>query len=166
MVERQGRERAAWEVLQVLQEQVRRERFQALVAGRLRVGRIIHRVLWHHDRWYRLVLDLEADAVLFPALLPATLPPQMLKTLRQSLLQRGAPGQTVGAGELSVFYRHGTVTLSMSVLQRDYQQCTRTLLAVADEVLGTFLTQPQWRDYLRRMTHQPVAAASLALACR
>lgn len=166
MVERQGRERAAWEVLQVLQEQVRRERFQALVAGRLRVGRITHRVLWHHDRWYRFVLDLEAAAVLFPALLPATLPPLMLKALRQSLLQRGVVGQTGGSGELGVFFRHGTLTLSMGVLQQDYQQCTSALVAVADEVLGPFLAQPQWRDYLRRLTHRPAAAASVALACR
>mgnify|MGYP000491555925 CR=1 FL=1 len=83
----------------------RKGEFRQLQLGKLRVGRMTHRVLWHHDRVYRFVLDVDAGAVMFPAILPATLPPQLLRELR--LFLRVDADIDPDRGELRVFMQHG-----------------------------------------------------------
>lgn len=123
----------------------RKGEFRQLQLGKLRVGRMTHRVLWHHDRVYRFVLDVDAGAVMFPAILPATLPPQLLRELR--LFLRVDAGIDPDRGELRVFMQHGALTLSVTVRRDAYEYCIDRLVRVADRVLGPFLEQPTYVEY-------------------
>jgi hypothetical protein len=120
--------------------------FRQLHLGRLRVGRMTHRVLWHHDRVYRFALDVDAGAVMFPSLLPATLPPQLLRELRAFLRPDG--GIEREFGEVRVFVQHGALSLSVTVANDAYEYCTNHLVRMADRVLSSFLEQPAYENYL------------------
>jgi hypothetical protein len=143
-------------VTDTLEKYLRQGEFRALQMGRLRVGRMTHRVLWHHNRAYRFVLDVDAGAVIFPSLLPATLPPQLLRELRCFLRADG--GIEREFGELRVFVQHGALTLSVTVANDAYEYCTNHLVRLADRVLGSFLEQPAYDDY-RMQSFRRAAAA-------
>jgi hypothetical protein len=135
-------------------EELRWQRaFQHLAVGKARDARIPYRMLWHYDRVYRFVLDLEAGAVIFPSILPATLPPQLLRELKWFLRTSFGLGQSSGAqldrqrGELRVFVQHGALTLSITVTNDAYEYCTQFLVRLAEEVLVTFLKQPTYLNY-------------------
>ncbi|HWK49186.1 MAG TPA: hypothetical protein VNR40_04835 [Steroidobacter sp.] len=132
-------------VTDTLEKFYRQGEFRQLQLGRLRVGRMTHRVLWHHDRSYRFVLDVDAGAVIFPSLLPATLPPQLLRDLRCFLRPDG--GIEREFGELRVFVQHGALTLSVTVTNDAYEYCTSHLVRLADRVLSSFLEQPAYDAY-------------------
>jgi hypothetical protein len=144
-------------VTDTLEKYFRQGEFRALQLGKLRVGRMTHRVLWHHDRLYRFVLDVDAGAVIFPSLLPATLPPQLLRELRGFLRPDG--GIEREFGELRVFVQHGALSLSVTVANDAYEYCTNHLVRLADRVLGSFLEQPAYDDY--RMHRFMRAAAAV-----
>jgi hypothetical protein len=119
--------------------------FKQLHVGKLRVGRMTHRMLWHYDRMYRFALDVDAGAVMFPSLLPATLPSQLLRELRLFLRPDG--GIEREFGELRVFIQHGALSLSVTVANDAYEYCTNHLVRLADRVLCSFLEQPAYEDY-------------------
>ena len=144
-------------VTDTLEKYLRQGEFRQLQLGKLRVGRMTHRVLWHHDRMYRFVLDVDAGAVIFPSLLPATLPPQLIRELRGFLRPDG--GIEREFGELRVFVQHGALTLSVTVTNDAYEYCTNHLVRLADRVLGSFLEQPAYDDY--RMNSFMRAAAAV-----
>jgi hypothetical protein len=127
--------------------------FRHLVMGKARDGRMPYRMLWHYERLYRFVLDLEAGAVIFPSMLPATLPPQLLRELKWFLRTSTGIGQDGGAkldpelGELRVFVQHGALTLSITVINDAYEYCTHFLVRLADQVLLSFLNQPTYSNY-------------------
>ena len=121
--------------------------FQHVDGGHLRVGRLTHRVLWHHDRPHRFVLDFDAGAVTLPSLLPATLPPRLVRELRgimrqaSSSLPRERTQFDPDKAELRIFMKHGSLTLSMTVRNDCYEYCTQQLIALADGVLRAWLEE-------------------------
>jgi hypothetical protein len=121
--------------------------FQHVDAGQLRVGRLTHRILWHHNRVHRFVLDFDAGAVTIPSLLPATLPPRLVRELRCILRQSPSSSLAERAqldpdkAELRIFMKHGSLTFSMTVRSDCYEYCTGQLVRLADEVLGTLLQE-------------------------
>lgn len=144
---RHGRMRCspARRVTDTLEQLYWRGEFEQLHVGKLRVGRMTHRVLWHHDRIYRFALDMDAGAVVFPSLLPATLPPQLLRELRLFLRPDG--GIEREFGELRVFVQHGALSLSVTVANDAYEYCTNHLVRLAGRVLCSFLEQPAYEGY-------------------
>ncbi|HEY4368922.1 MAG TPA: hypothetical protein VGN07_16930 [Steroidobacteraceae bacterium] len=150
---RSHRSQVVRRVNDVLESFVQQGVFQQVHFGKVRVGRMTHRVLWHHNRLYRFVLDLDAGAVMFPSFLPATLPPQLLRELRCFL--RPVPAHGCGdrnqldpeKGELRVFVQHGTLTLSITVTRDAYEYCMEQLVRFADGILNSFLEQPAYLDY-------------------
>jgi hypothetical protein len=143
-------------VTDALERFYRQGEFGQLQLGKLRVGRMTHRVLWHHGRVYRFVLDVDAGAVMFPSLLPATLPPQLLRELRTFLRPDGGIAREFG--EVRVFVQHGVLSLSVTVANDAYEYCTNHLVRLADRVLISFLEQPAYENYLIRSFTRPVVA--------
>lgn len=118
--------------------------FQHLHLGKVSRGRLTHRILWHHDRMYRFVVDFDAGAVTIPSLLPATLSTQLLRELRGSLRPVSSSGTgertqlDPDKGELRVFLKHGSLTLSITVRNDAYEYCTQQLVRLANEALKSF----------------------------
>jgi hypothetical protein len=154
---RAHRLQVARRVSEVLDGLLQRGTFQQVLFGKVRVGRVTHRVLWLQGRVYRFTLDLDAGAVMFPALLPATapvaMPPQLPRELKAFLRPvaagavRDANQIDPGKGELRVVMLHGSLTLSITVRDDAYEYCTEQLVRTADAVLTVFLDQPAYVDY-------------------
>lgn len=136
---------AARRVTDTLEKLYWQGEFKQLHVGKLRVGRMTHRMLWHHDRVYRFALDMDAGAVMFPSLLPATLPAQLPRELRLFLRPDGGIERELG--ELRVFVQHGALSLSVTVANDAYEYCTDHLVRLADRVLCSFLEQPAYEGY-------------------
>ncbi|HEY4368933.1 MAG TPA: hypothetical protein VGN07_16985 [Steroidobacteraceae bacterium] len=154
---RAHRLQVARRVSEVLGGFLQRGTFQEVHFGKVRVGRVTHRVLWHHGRVYRFMLDLDAGAVMFPALLPATasvaMPPQLPRELKAFLrsVVAGAARETnqidPEKGELRVVMLHGSLTISITVRGDAYEYCMEQLMRTADALLTVFLEQPAYIDY-------------------
>lgn len=149
---RSGRSSLTRRVNDALEKFLRRGVFEQLELGKVRVGRMTHRILWHHNRVYRFVLDLDAGAVMFPSILPATLPPQLLRELRCFLRPPSGAGNgqyllDAERGELRVFVQHGALTLSVTVKNDAYEYCIDNLIGLADGILSSFLDQPAYFKY-------------------
>jgi hypothetical protein len=102
-------------------------------------------MLWHHNRTYRFVLDIESDAVMFPGMLPATLPSQLVRELQAYLRHDDCIDPQ--RGESRMFVQHGALTLSVTVKGDAYEYCTEYLVRLADRVLGSILEQPAYDRY-------------------
>lgn len=142
----QTRSKAARRVNAVLADMVHRETLKEVQFGRIRVGRVVHRIRWHHDRMYRFALDLDAQAVALSSFLPARLPPQLLRDL-QSFLRVPAAHSVIGHGDVRVFARHGALTLAIVVNGDAYEHCTEQLVSLGDRILRELLDRPPYRQY-------------------
>ncbi len=140
------RSKAARRVNAVLADMVHRKTLKEVQFGSIRVGRVVHRIRWHHDRVYRFALDLDAKAVALTSFLPARLPPQLLRDLQSFLRMLMAQG-AIGSGDVRVFARHGSLTLAIVVHGDAYEHCTEQLLRLGDRILREFLDQPAYRQY-------------------
>jgi hypothetical protein len=105
--------------------------------GKARVGRITHRIHWHRNRAYRFVLDFDAGAVSIPSLSPGTPPQELLSELRTALRPGSGTHSSLDPekGELRTFVKHGSLTISITVLNDSYEYCAEYLVGLAGEVL-------------------------------
>lgn len=140
------RSKEARRVNAVLTDMVHRKTLKEVQFGHIRVGRVVHRIRWHHDRMYRFALDLDARAVALSSFLPARLPPQLLRDL-QSFLRMSAVQGVTGFGDVRVFARHGSLTLAIAVNEDAYEHCTEQLVGIGDRILREFLDRPAYRQY-------------------
>ncbi|WP_218042971.1 hypothetical protein [Steroidobacter gossypii] len=139
---RPARSTATRRVNQTLQELMGQFAFSRLELGKARVGRVTHRLFWHHGRACRFIIDFDASAVTMPALVPAT--PQLLRELQATARSTGmsAPALDPSKGELRVFTCRGSLTLSVTVLNNAFDHCTEYLINLADFAL-------RWNDATR-----------------
>ena len=127
-----------------LEQMLEQRTFRDLELGKARVGRITHRIHWHHDCSHRFVLDFDAGAVSIPSLLPTSLPPTLLREIRGFLRPTCASAAKERAqldadkGELRMFEKHGSLTVSITVHNDAYEYCTDQLIQLAQEVLRIF----------------------------
>jgi len=124
--------------------------------GKARVGRIAHRIHWHRNRAYRFVLDFDAGAVSIPSLSPGTPPQELLSQLRSALrpVANGTSSiESVGRavldpdkGELRTFVKHGSLTISITVMNDAYEYCAEYLVCLAGEVLQACVAPTLYLD--------------------
>jgi hypothetical protein len=148
-----SRSKEARAVGEVLRDYARRGVFREFTESNMRIGRIIFRMLWHDQRRYRFVFDLEASELSFPALLPGVtarsprfrelklfLRPYSTPEPAQELPEQRRIDPTKGELRLSV--RHGALTLGVAVKNGEYEYCTRRVVQLAEEVLTMFVGKP------------------------
>jgi len=128
--------------------------FRSLSHGERSGNKTTFKMIWHHGRSFRLVVDPATDVVSFPALLPGV-PARsaMLKELRAFLRQfestdvpehrRIDPAK----GRLRIAVRAGEVSLAMAVRKDEWEYCTRKLVHLAQEVFMIFLPDGPYYDY-------------------
>lgn len=142
------RSKAAQAVSEVLNDFAAQGAFRRLIVRNFRVGRKRYELLWHNDRMYQFVLDLDASALHFPRLLPVEkMNSQVLKTIEGFLRSFSTDEVPIdrrvdsSKGELQLFVRRGTGTLTMSVRDGEYRYCARHLVLLAQDILTRFLTE-------------------------
>ena len=112
---------------------------------KMRDGRITHHVQWRHDKPHRFVVDMEANAVVLPAILPATLQPQLPREVHAFLRNEGCLDSELG--ELRMFVKHGALTLSMTFRDARYEDCTNYLVRLAERVLAEFSERSPYESF-------------------
>jgi len=122
--------------------------FQQLQLGKKsRDGRVTHRFAWSDNRFYRFVIDMAANAVVIPAILPANLRPQLSREVLTFL--RGDGLLVEDRGELRIFVRHGALTLSVTFSDDEYELSTAYLVAIAQRVVARFSEEQAQYECLR-----------------
>jgi len=118
-----------------LRELLEQDAFHRLELGKVRLGRVINRIVWRHDRSFRFILDFDSGAVAMPALMRAT--PQLVRELQgqsrttSALELDGLAALDPTKGELRVFCLRGSLTLSVTVLNNAFEYCTEYLINLA-----------------------------------
>jgi hypothetical protein len=111
-----------------------------LTIGKVRVGRQVHRVTWSDGQDSRFVFDLEANAVAVPGLVSTRALGMDQRDVRQLLRPYlGAKQEhdvlAPGKGELRAFVQHGSLSLSITVLNDAFEECTTALIRIASCIL-------------------------------
>lgn len=154
MRKRALRSKEARAVSEVLASYTRRGEFKSLSEGAMRVGRLGYRILWHHERVYRFVFDLEASELCFPELIsPVNARSPVVRELN-ALLRRCSMHDTEQRridprkGQARLFVRRAALSLCMTVKDGHYEYCTQRLVQLAHEMLTTFADDRPARDSL------------------
>ena len=136
-------------VSHVLEQLLSIRAVERLELGKVRLGRMTHRIHWQRSRDYRFVLDFDAGAVTIPSLSPGTAPQQLLQDLKTFLRPATAGERTLldpEKGELRMFIKHGSLTLCIIVHKDAYEYCTEYLVNLANEVLSASVGQGDLDD--------------------
>lgn len=129
--------------------------FRGFSKGAARGGRTTFKMTWHRDRLFELVMDTERGTLRFPALLP-DVPPRspMNGEFRQFLAARQAAGLPAhrridpAKARLESANRGGSVSLTMTALDLDWDYATKKLIHLAQETYMVFLMDGRYYDYL------------------
>lgn len=110
------------------------------VGKQTREGRQIHRVTWKDGRDLRFVFELDAGAVSIPGLVSMSALGIAHRDVRQVLrpyltLKQERELLDPSKGELRAFIKHGSLSLSITVINDAFEYCTNALVRIADCVL-------------------------------
>jgi hypothetical protein len=117
-----------------------------LTVGKVRVGRQVHRVTWCDGRDLRFVFDLDANAVATPGLVSTSALGMGQRDIRQLLRPYLTAKQEhdlldPSKGELRAFVQHGSLSLSITVLNDAFEYCTNALIRIAACILDSLSEQ-------------------------
>jgi hypothetical protein len=141
-------------VVDILRAYAQRGMFRGFAEKPARSSRRTFSVLWHYNRQYPVVLDLAAETLSFPGLLPgiAARSPMLaeLKAFLRPFSTEEVPAHRRidgDLGRLALTARKGALTLTMTVVGGEYEYCTRKLVHVAHEIFMVFLWDGPYYEY-------------------
>jgi hypothetical protein len=139
----------------VLENFANRGVFRGFSRGTAHGGRPAFKLLWHRDRMFELVVDLDRGVVRMPVVLPSVpAGSSMHREFRQFVESRQSASlpehRRIDADKTSVVCANarGNVGLRMSVHDRDYEYAVRKLVNLVHEVYLDFLYDGRYYDYL------------------
>ena len=151
---RSSRSRHAREVGDTLRIYAERGAFRSFSEGHLRLAKVTYRMQWHYDRMYRLILDLEAQSLLIPELLPAVPRHSPMTRELRAFLKPFTTDQVPehrrldpDKGHLKMAHHRGALALGVEVKGQEFTYCTRKLVHIAHEVFMVFLREGPYYDY-------------------
>jgi hypothetical protein len=128
--------------------------FRSFAEGTLRSAKATYRLLWHYNRTYRLILDLDAMTLAIADMLPGVpAKSPMIAELRAFLKPFGTDKVPEhrrvdpDKGELKLSQYRQALTLRMAVRDQEFVYCTRKLVHVAHEVFMVFLREGPYYQY-------------------
>jgi hypothetical protein len=139
----------------ILEEYAQRGTFRGFARGPARSGRARFKMQWHRDRMFELVLDTQKNTLQFPVALPEVpASSSMYREFREFITSRQAaelpahrridPAKAnVRAGASG-----GNASLTLTVLDGDYDYATRAMVTLLHEVYVDFLYDGRYYDYL------------------
>jgi hypothetical protein len=113
------------------------------------------RLLWHRDRLFELILDLDRQTLRFPLVLPHVDPKstmyQKFKEFLKSRQSEAMPEHRridTRKARVRSLNRSGNVSLTMQVKDGDYEYGARKLIHLVHEIFLVFLVDGPYYEYM------------------
>jgi hypothetical protein len=129
--------------------------FRGFSAHPKRGGKAAYKMVWHHERPFELLLDVQHGALLFPAVLPGV-PSRsdMYRELRAFLKSRQTDEVpehrrvNPAKARVTLSNQRGIVSLSLTVKDGDFDYATRKLIQIVHEIFMVFLVDGPYFEYM------------------
>lgn len=137
----------------ILENYASRGVFRGFARGPTTAAKASFKVLWHHARFYDLVLEPAKKSLRMPQVLPGV-PPDMYKALREFLAERSSESWPEHRridprkAALAAQVRGGHLSLSITALDGDFDYATRKLIHTVHEIFLEFLADGRYYEYL------------------
>jgi hypothetical protein len=142
-------------VAAVLENFANRGVFRGFSRGTVRGGRPSFKLLWHRDRMFELIVDVDRGVLRMPAVLPSVpAKSSMYREFRQFVDSRQSaslpPHRRIDSAKATVVCTNarGSVALHVRVHDRDYEYAVRKLINLVHETYLDFLYDGRYYDYL------------------
>jgi hypothetical protein len=111
--------------------------------------------MWHHDRFYELVMDAAKGTLRFPSLLPGVPPDSELNANFKAFVEEKHSAELPehrridpARAQAKCVNRNGSVSVTLTVLNGDFEYGTRKLIHLVDETFKNFLCDGPYYEYL------------------
>jgi hypothetical protein len=129
--------------------------FRGFSAHPKRGGKASYKMIWHYDRSFELLLDVPAEILLFPAVLPGVpVGSTMYRDLRAFLKSKTSVETPEHRrinpvkARLTAINQSGAVSLKLTVKDGDFDYATRKLIHIVHEIFMVFLVDGPYFDYM------------------
>lgn len=139
----------------LLEEYARRGVFRGFSRGRDQGGKATFRMMWHRDRFYDFILDVQKQTMRFPLVLP-NVPnnSSMHKEFKEFLKSRHSEDLPEHRridrqrAEVRPYNRGGNLSLSLKVKDGDYEYGARKFIHLIHEIFMVFLYDGRYYEYM------------------
>ncbi|HXB70574.1 MAG TPA: hypothetical protein VNY05_20240 [Candidatus Acidoferrales bacterium] len=142
-------------VTAILEDYAARGVFRGFSSGPPENGIALFRMVWHYDRQVALLLDTRKKTLSFPALLPAvqanSVMYQDLKSFIASRHSEELPDHRridPAKARLRNANRRGTISLTITLNDGDFEYAARKLIHTVHEIFLTFLVEGPYYEYM------------------
>jgi len=139
----------------ILENYAARAVFRGFSRGPERKGRATYRLLWHRDQFFELILDVPRKTIKFPVVLPQVpADSAMYREFREFVDSRFSEDvpehRRVDRSKVraQVGNRTGNISLTLTVLDEDFDYAVRKLIHLVHEVYLDFLMDGRYYDYM------------------
>lgn len=142
-------------VAEALQDYARRGVFRGYSRGTEKNGKTSFKLIWHRERPFQLDFDAMKDQLRFLLVLP-NVPPDsdMYAAFKKYLKSRQSEAlpehRRIDKTKAKVrpYNRGGNVSLSLKVIDRDFDYGTRRIIHIVNEIFMDFLFNGIYYDYM------------------
>lgn len=142
-------------VARALESYAERGVFRGYSKTGVKAGKATFRMLWHHERFFDVILDFRQRTIRIPVVLPAV-PAQspMYRAFKDFVLARQveslAEHRRIDPSKVAVKYRNsgGDIALTFAVLDDDFEYAARKLVHLVHEIYLQFLQDGPYYDYM------------------
>jgi hypothetical protein len=133
-------------VADILQGYADKAVFRGFSKGQPKSGRAVHRILWHRNQIFELVMDARRKTLHFPLLLPSVRPRSTMYREFQRFLRDCAAASVPEhrridprKARISCANVRGNVSLTLTVRGDNYEYAARKIVQLVHEVFLIFL---------------------------
>ena len=123
--------------------------------GPARKGQATFKMMWHHDRYFELVLDVPKHTLRCPAVLPSvprdsSMHREFKEFLEYNQSEERPPHRRIDPAKVGIRSgnRAGNVSLTFTVKDGDYEYGARKTIHLMDEIFKIFLQDGPYYEYL------------------
>lgn len=142
-------------VAEILENYARRGVFRGFSRGPVGKDKAAFRMVWHRDRVFDFTFDFQRNTMRFPVVLP-NLPAssEMYSRLKEFIKSRQSAKvpehRRIDSRKAQVrsYNRGGDVSISLTVLDDEYEYCARKLINLVHEIFMAFLIDGSYYEYM------------------
>jgi hypothetical protein len=129
--------------------------FRGFSAQPDRTGHGVYRMVWHHDRRFELLLDVAGKTLQFPDVLPGVPARSAMYRELKAFLRMRQSGElpehrsvNPAKARLATGNKRGTVSITITVKDRDFDYATRKIVHIVHEIFLIFLVDGPYFEYM------------------
>jgi hypothetical protein len=142
-------------VAETLENYARRGVFRGFSRGPVGKDKAAFRMVWHRDRVFDFIFDLRRNTMRFPVVLP-NIPAgsEMSSELKAFIKSRHSDKvpahRRIDSRKAQVrsYNRAGNVSLTMTVVDGEFEYCARKLINLVHEIFMVFLIDGSYYEYM------------------